>query len=150
MMLLRHNTAWSIVIALICATMLTSQERVAASEEQKIANETNLLERFGEQQFTPEGGFILRQGQELPSLVWEHPDRVATVVNDPKIPTRWFNERFEEVRVAQEPGRYYAYGEAPVPAGPVLRRAMTCCCVDKKLDLKALAQTQVNDPNQPE
>ena len=70
------------------------------------------------------------------------------MVHDPKIRTRWFNESFEEVLVAQEPGRYYAYGEAPVPAGPVLRRAITCCCIGKDVELKALAQKQVDAPDQ--
>jgi len=73
--------------------------------------ETELKERFGEQEFWPRGGFILRTGQRLPNLVWEHPGLVAKVVDDPTISTRWFNERFEEVKTAQEPGRYYAYGE---------------------------------------
>jgi len=35
--------------------------------------ETELKERFGEQQFAPAGGFILQQGQALPDLAWEHP-----------------------------------------------------------------------------
>jgi CubicO group peptidase (beta-lactamase class C family) len=126
-----------------CVMVSASLERVAANEQQDAVNKTELKERFGEQQFAPKGGFVLRQGQKLPSLVWEHPDLVATMVDNPKIPTRWFNERFEEVLVAQEPGRYYAYGEAPVPAGSVLRRAMTCCCVGKNEDLKALAQKQI-------
>lgn len=81
-------------------------------------NETELEERFGEQEFWPEGGFVVRPGQRLPVLVWELPDLVAKVVDDPTIPTRWFNDRFEEVKTAHKPGRYYAYGEAPAPRGP--------------------------------
>ncbi len=104
------------------------------------AEESELLEHFGEQQFAPAGGFVLKQGQTLPELVWEHPELVATVVDDPTIPTRWFNERFEEVQSATEPGRYYVYGEAPVPAGPPLRRAMTCCCLDHDVDLEEVAR----------
>lgn len=105
--------------------------------------ESDLRERFGEQQFTPAGGFILRLGQELPDLVWEHPQLVATVVDHPAIPRRWFNEKFEEVRVAREPGRYYVYGEAPAPDGPVLRRAMTCCCVSDDVSLTEVAEKTV-------
>ena len=75
---------------------------------------------------------------------------MTTVVENVEIPTRWFNERFGEVQVAQEPGRYYAYGEAPVPAGPPLRRAMTCCCVGKHVDLKALAREQAGTTDQQE
>lgn len=111
-------------------------------------NETELRERFGEQQFLPAGGFVLRQGVKLPELVWHDPARVATVVDDPTIATRWFNEHFEEVRIADEPGRYYAYGEAPVPVGPMLRRAMTCCCVGKNVDLQSLARKQAGDADQ--
>ena len=105
-----------------------------------------LRERFGEQQFAPEGGFVLRVGQRLPKLVWQSPESVAKVVADPTIPTRWFNDRFEEVRTADRPGRYYAYGEAPVPSGPPLRRAMTCCCVGKEVDLPKVAEQWLRLP----
>jgi len=111
--------------------------------------ETDLSERFGEQEFWPRGGFILRAGQRLPELVWQHPELVAKVVDDPKIPTRWFNESFEEVKTAHEPGRYYAYGEAPVPKGPVLRRAMTCCCVGDDVNLRLLAENRVASTERP-
>ena len=104
-----------------------------------VASTEELRERFGEQQFLPPDGFLLRQGQRLPALVWEHPKLVAQVVTDITIPTRWFNDRFEEVTMAEEPGRYYAYGEAPVPAGPVLKRAMTCCCLSEEQELASLA-----------
>lgn len=107
------------------------------------AEDIELRERFGEEQFAPAGGFILQQGQKLPRLVWEHPQRVAEVVNEPSIPTRWFNEEFEEVQTAGETGRYYVYGEAPTPTGIPLRRAMTCCCVGKDLDLAELARKEV-------
>jgi len=103
-------------------------------------NETELQTHFGEQQFAPQGGFILIVGQKLPDLVWDEPESVAMVVDHPKIPTRWFNERFEEVQSAETPGRYYAYGESPVPSGPPLRRAMTCCCVSRDVNLAALAR----------
>ncbi|MCA9134516.1 MAG: serine hydrolase, partial [Planctomycetales bacterium] len=104
------------------------------------ADETQLRERFGEQTFSPEGGFVLRQDRGLPDLVWDNPQLVATVVSHPTIPTRWFNERFEEVDEAAETGRYYAYGEAPAPDGPSLRQAMTCCCVEQDLNLADLAE----------
>lgn len=106
-------------------------------------NETQLRERFGEQEFAPHGGFVLRVGRKLPELIWENPELVAKVVDEPAIPTRWFNERFEEVETADQPGRYYAYGDAPVPSGPVLRRAMTCCCVAQDLNLVELATDRV-------
>lgn len=111
-----------------------------ASITQAGVEDAELKERFGEQQFAPAGGFILKQGQKLPDLVWENPQLVARVVEQTKIPTRWFNERFEEVKTARETGRYYAYGEAPVPHGPVLRRAMTCCCIGNDVTLEELAQ----------
>ncbi|MDF1746092.1 MAG: hypothetical protein P1V19_20500, partial [Gimesia sp.] len=114
-----------------------------ASIIQAGVEEAKLKERFGEQQFAPAGGFILTQGQKLPDLVWEQPQLVARVVEQPRIPTRWFNERFEEVQTAHEPGRYYVYGEAPVPDGPVLRRAMTCCCVGKDVALEELAEKRL-------
>ena len=107
-------------------------------------NETQLTERFGEQEFAPEGGFVLRAGRKLPGLVWENPRLVAKVLDKTAIPTRWFNERFEEVETADQPGRYYAYGEAPVPAGPVLRRAMTCCCVTS--DVGPVPTGRASDP----
>ncbi|MCB9873689.1 MAG: serine hydrolase [Planctomycetaceae bacterium] len=107
------------------------------------AGESELQRHFGEQQFAPEGGFVFTPGQKLCDLVWEDPKLVATVVDDLTIPTRWFNQRFEEVETAIEPGRYYAYGEAPVPAGPPLRRAMTCCCVASDLKLTDLAEKTI-------
>ena len=107
------------------------------------ADEAELKANFGEQQFAPQGGLILEVGQKLPGLVWEHPELVAKVVNVPTFPTRWFNEHFEEVQTANKPGRYYVYGEAPVPSGPPLRRAMTCCCVADDLDLETLAKKRI-------
>ena len=142
------RTSWSFTTPMICVMVSALFTAAAAREQQGEVDETELRERFGEQQFVPKGGFILREGQELPNLVWEHPDLVATVVDDPQISTCWFNERFEEVQVAQDPGRYYAYGEAPAPAGPRLRRAMTCCCVGDHTDLKALAQQRLDAVNQ--
>ncbi len=117
-----------------------SSSRAAAGSLDK----SELKERFGEQNFLPEGGFILNVGQKLPNLVWEHLDSVSKVVDDTKISTRWFNDRLKEVESANQPGRYYAYGEAPVPAGPLLRRAMTCCCVDEDVNLTRLAQTRLS------
>lgn len=112
--------------------------------EIKFANKSELKERFGELQFGPQGGFLLTVGQQLPPLVWEHPDIVARVVKEPTIRTRWFNDQFDEVTVAKEPGRYYAYGEAPVPSGPDLRRAMTCYCAGPNADIKTLAAAAIS------
>ena len=112
-------------------------------EDLVVTDPSILTLRFGEQQFAPEGGFLLSVGQRLPDLVWDHPELVATVVPDPAIPTRWFNERFEEVRIADKPGRYYAYGAAPVPSGPPLRRALTCVCVGSRVDLADLAERRI-------
>ena len=144
----KNRRVRSIIVAMSCVIVLASQENGGADEPLGTVNERELREHFGEQQFLPAGGFVLRRGQKLPALVWEHSELVATVVEDPTIITRWFNERFEEVQVAREPGRYYAYGEAPVPAGPVLRRAMTCCCVGKSVNLQDLAQKQVAGADQ--
>ncbi len=116
------------------------QPKSSVDDTEGTFDETKLTERFGEQEFRPKGGFILRMGQRLPDLVWEHPELVVKVIDDLTIPTRWFNERFEEVKTANELGRYYAYGEAPSPTGPVLRRAMTCCCVEDGVNLLLLAE----------
>ena len=99
-----------------------------------------LKSHFGEQQFSPKGGFVLQVGQPLPPFTWERPRLVAKAVHDITIPTRWFNEQRREVKVVNAPGRYYAYGEAPTPNGLPLRRAVTCCCVDDGVDLAALAE----------
>ena len=122
------------------------QAAVEKTAEEKPADKEvlHLREHFGEQNFFPKGGFILRQGQPLPDLVWEHPDLVGKVLKDIAIPTRWFDADFNEVKVARTPGRYYVYGEAPAPHGPVLRRAMTAFCVDKETDLTALAEKQIS------
>ena len=116
---------------------------VRGAQDLVVTDPSILTLRFGEQQFAPQGGFLLSVGQRLPDLVWDHPELVATVVPDPAIPTRWFNERFEEVRIADKPGRYYAYGAAPVPSGPPLRRALTCVCVGSRVDLADLAERRI-------
>lgn len=123
--------------------VLTALFFFLASSTQAGVEEAELKERFGEQQFAPAGGFILPQGQKLPDLVWEDPQQISRVVKQTAIPTRWFNERFEEVEIANETGRYYVYGEAPVPEGSVLRRAMTCCCVGNDVSLEELAQKRL-------
>ena len=118
---------------------------MSAHDEPSDDDTAHIREHFGEQDFLPEGGFVLRQGQHLPPLVWEHPEQVAAVIDNPAIPTRWFDEDLTEVDVAQRPGRYYVYGEAPAPDGPVLRRAMTCCCVGEGEDLALLAEKLMPD-----
>lgn len=132
-----------IVVASVIGLMFGSAAQTAWSQAEAGTESLNVKEelrrRFGEQQFAPPDGFVLRQGQQLPALVWERPELVAQVVTDIAIPTRWFNDRFEEVTVAERTGRFYAYGEAPVPDGPVLRRAVTCLCLSDDQDLTSLA-----------
>ncbi|QDT34452.1 serine hydrolase domain-containing protein [Thalassoglobus polymorphus] len=129
-------------IFLVVASVAWGQQSVG---DELRSSALELRRHFGEQQFSPPVGFILRQGQQLPELVWEHPHLVSQVLDDATIPTRWFNDQFEAVQVASEPGRYYAYGEAPVPDGPPLRRAMTCCCVVKSLDLTKFAHERLTE-----
>ncbi len=100
---------------------------------------TYIKDHFGEMHFKPEGGFILRKGQVLPSLVWDEPEVAAALVENTAIPTRWFDSDLNEVTTAEKTGRYYAYGEAPAPEGYPLCRAMTCCCLQQDEDLHMLA-----------
>ena len=130
----------------VCRLASTAVAQTASNDREGATNKKLLTERFGEQQFRPEGGFVLTVGMKLPELEWRSPELVATVVNRHAIPTRWFNERFEEVEVAAKSGRYYAYGEAPTPHGPPLRRAMTCCCMRQSVDLKQLAAEHKRQP----
>jgi len=109
----------------------------AASEAADLAQ---LRQDFGEQQFVPDGGFLLRTGQPLPNLVWKDPTWIANHVGDAPITTRWFNERLDEVTEVETAGRYYVYGEASGPGGPVLQEAVTACSVGAE-DLKRLAET---------
>jgi CubicO group peptidase (beta-lactamase class C family) len=144
-MIHRMKTSTLILAALatissaVCGVAPTAVAQSASNDRDVLKKKAELKGRFGEQQFRPEGGFILVVGQKLPDLKWEFPELVATVVNRSAIPTRWFNERFEEVEVAAKSGRYYAYGEAPTPNGPPLRRAMTCCCLPGDVNLEQLA-----------
>ena len=94
---------------------------------------------FGEMNFKPEGGFILRKGEVLPKLVWDEPEVASALLKDTAIPARWFDSNLNEVTKAERTGTYYVYGEAPVPEGHPLCRAMTCCCLEKGEDLEALA-----------
>ena len=115
-------------------------ESAAPESEHGKVHGSELRERFGEQQFRPSSGFLLRVGQRLPELHWEQPELVATVVDHSSIPTRWFNQEFDRVAFAQRPGRYFVYGEAPTPDGPPLRRAMTCCCIELDANLENIAR----------
>lgn len=127
----------------------TVSAQAPTSEPVRQPSRTELLAHFGEQQFRPPGQFLLRMSQVLPDLEWVSPELVGTVIKDHSIPTRWFNEQFEEVRTATKPGRYYVYGEAPTPTGPPLRRAMTCVCLPPDLDLRLLASHHQNQPIPP-
>ncbi|MHC4477466.1 MAG: serine hydrolase domain-containing protein [Planctomycetota bacterium] len=98
-----------------------------------------IKDHFGEMKFRPEGGFILKKGQILPKLVWDEPGIASALLEDTAIPTRWFDSDLNQVTIAENTGRYYVYGQAPVPDGQPLRRAMTCCCLEKDVDLEALA-----------
>lgn len=129
--------------AILPLAMFLTGARVSPAELPSTLNEEQLRDRFGEQEFVPEGGFVLRVGQKLPGLVWENPEQVSRLLDEIVIPTRWFNEQFREVETCDQPGRYYAYGEAPVPSGPELRRAMTCCCVGKEFNLTELAAARL-------
>lgn len=138
----RVSIAW---IGLITVWMCLSWQSVDLWSAD-VAEDSDIVyvkAHFGEQQFLPEGGLILRQGQRLPHLVWDNPELVAHVLDDIAIPTQWFDADFNPVTVAEKPGRYYVYGEAPTPQGPSLRRAMTGYAVAEGVDLLALAEKHV-------
>jgi CubicO group peptidase (beta-lactamase class C family) len=97
-------------------------------------------ERFGQQLFKPDSGLVIEVGAPLPALVWEKPEAVAAVTEDASIRTRWFDEERREVKKTDQPGRYFAYGEATGPGGSAFRRAMTCVCVPRGTDLVRLAE----------
>lgn len=128
-----------IVIGSFCGLSTSSSEEDGMTEniDQEVVH---LRTHYGEQAFFPDNGFILKQGQRLPHLVWENSELVGKVLDDVTIPTRWFDASFHEVEVATNVGRYYVYGEAPAPDGPVLRRAMTCYAVAEDVDLPVLAE----------
>jgi hypothetical protein len=135
-----------ICLCLVCGSVTVANAQAITNHSDVASRDAELREHFGEQQFQSQGGFLLELGQKLPDLEWESHELIATVVESPAISTRWFNEQFDEVHVTAKSGRYYAYGEAPTPSGPPLRRAMTCCCVPRGVDLKTLA---VKYPEQP-
>ncbi len=95
---------------------------------------------FGEQDFRPQGGYVLRHGQVLPPLVWDDPQTVALVLDDLSITTRWFDDAFNEVSEAHGTGLYYVYGEVRNPNGLLIKRAKTCYCVAADADLLAMAE----------
>ena len=130
----RSRPAVIVVVVALCLVGLPAHSQVKTDP-----NVARIRAHFGEQYFVPDGGFVLRQGQTLPALVWENPKLAALVLKDIRIPTRWFDEDLVEVKTASKPGRYYAYGEGPVPDGLPLRRAMTCCCVEDDGKLAELA-----------
>ena len=128
-------------IVIAAATLLL---QMALPTESVVSRELNeriayMKDHFGEMQFKPEGGFILRKGQPLPDLVWDEPEVASALLSDTIIPTRWFDSELNEVTKADKAGRYYAYGEAPAPEGAPLYRAMTCLCLDEDENLERLA-----------
>lgn len=131
------------MFSFLCSLSTSSGEEGGMSENMD-KDVMHLRTHYGEQNFFPEGGFILKQGQRLPNLVWENPELVSKVLDDITIPTRWFDASFNEVTVATDIGRYYVYSEGPAPRGPVLRRAMTCYGVAEGVDLSALAEKYVS------
>lgn len=136
------------VLFLILISLFLSISTVSGEEGQMSENidqdVVHLRTHYGEQAFFPDGGFVLKKGQRLSNLVWENPELVGKVLGDVTIPTRWFDASFREVTVATDVGRYYVYGEAPAPKGPVLRRAMTCYAVAEDVDLSVLAEKFVS------
>jgi len=129
---------------LICFLGISVQVWSAEKDMYDDADIAYMKTHFGEQEFLPEGGLLLREGQHLPKLVWHNSKLVGTVLEDTKIPTQWFDADFNAVNVANKPGRYYVYGEAPAPQGPPLRRAMTCYCVPSDVDLRAIAEKTIS------
>lgn len=106
-------------------------------------------EQFGRQLFRPAGGFVVEAGNSLPPLVWNRPEGGGVSTEDVSIRTRWFDEKMREVKMANRPGRYFAYGEASGPGGSLFRRALTCVSVDFRSNLSKLAQEWVaRDPGE--
>jgi len=142
----KHNSKYFIpfvVVLCLLGDITTGSGQEVYVQENMDTEMNHLLTHYGEQNFFPDGGFVLKQGQSLPNLVWENPELVGKVLDDVTIPTRWFDASFNEVTVAEDVGRYYVYGEGPAPSGPVLRRAMTCYAVAEGVDLFALAEKHV-------
>ena len=131
----RMNAMWFMIIT----SVLLAFSAGGAEASETSARADYMKNHFGEMNFKPEGGFILRKGEALPNLVWDEPEIASALLKDTAIPTRWFDSDLNEVTKAEKTGRYYAYGEAPVPEGHPLCRAMTCCCLEKDEDLEALA-----------
>lgn len=69
-------------IVIAAATLLL---QVALPTESVASRELNeriayMKDHFGEMQFKPEGGFILRKGQPLPDLVWDEPEVASALL----------------------------------------------------------------------
>ena len=70
------------LIVIAAATLLL---QVALPTESVASRELNeriayIKDHFGEMQFKPEGGFILRKGQPLPDLVWDEPEVASALL----------------------------------------------------------------------
>ena len=110
--------------------IVTAMACLCATTGLAAAEDIELRERFGEEQFAPVGGFILPQGQTLP--VWSG--------NIPSGLPRWLRSRrflpggstrsLKKFRLLVKRGGTTRMVK-PQPPGPALRRAMTCCCVGK-------------------
>ena len=125
-----------ITVATSLLLAMSAGSNAGADSAERIAY---VREHFGEMNFKPEGGFILRKGQVLPNLVWDEPEVAAALLKTTAIQTKWFDSDLNEVKTAEKTGRYYAYGEASAPDGYPLCRAMTCCCLEPTEDLHMLA-----------
>jgi len=66
---------------------------------------------------------------EFPTLDWEDPYLTEKVMDKFSFKVRWFNNRLEEVKKAEKPGRYAFYVEGKTKDGRIIRRAKTMYCM---------------------
>jgi len=66
---------------------------------------------------------------DLPELEWEKPYLVEKIFGEINLNVRWFDNQLNEVKKAENPGRYAYSAEGMTPDGIKIRRAGTLFCM---------------------
>jgi hypothetical protein len=75
--------------------------------------------------------FVFNPGK-FPELQWEQPYLVEKVVGKFPLTIRWFDAQLNEVKTADQPGRYAFMAEGTTPNGMKIRRAATLYCMPQQ------------------
>ena len=110
--------------------LVTNDEAAAIMAEQK---RNRMLRDFRYTECGPEWDRYTFEPGPFPNIDWKESCLVEELWGELPLKERWFDADLNEVIMADKPGRYAVYVESTAPDGRVIRRAITCCCVETGL-----------------